>query len=159
MADLPMQSDVYALTDLEFFDANPGAPEKLDPDNPEHADWIRAWCRIRDVVVNRLTDKAFFEFFPSAPRKLNPNDPADSTLIDYWKDIHDQIYDGRPGRYDWSTTPPATNSGGTSPPPSPDPGLPNIQNPNLTEELKNWPPAVLPGAHATGLTAEVFKGG
>ena len=70
MGDLPMQSDVYAMTDLEFFDANPGAPEKLDSDSPDHADWIAAWCRIRDDVVNRMTDKAFFKFFPSAPQKL-----------------------------------------------------------------------------------------
>lgn len=162
MGDLPMQSDVYAMTDLEFFDANPGAPEKLDPDNPDHADWIAAWSRIRDDVVNRLTDKAFFEFFPSAPQKLNPNDPADSTLIDYWNDIHDQIYDGRPGRYNWSTGPPAspdsadaTGPVGTKPPPSADTGLPDVHDPNFAEEFKKWAHVTLTGGHGAAAVIEV----
>ena len=102
MGDLPTVQDVYSRTDMEFHQAYPDAPERLDAGNPDHANWIEEWGRIRVEVCNRWTDQQFYDRYPIG-RPLDTSNPDDAEYIEFWNDIREQI-DGRGGRWDWTAS-------------------------------------------------------
>ena len=102
---IPLQQQVFDETDRRFHAQFSDAPERLDPHDPEHADWVREWGEFRVAVADEWTDDVFFEFFP-IQRRLEPADPGDATYIHYWHDINTQLR-GDAGSYDWSGTGPA----------------------------------------------------
>lgn len=104
---LPSRDELNQMVDSEFREQHPNAPERLDPDQPAHAQLIANWVAIRDRKATEWTDDIFASFFPDAGR-LDPGDPRDRTLIDYWTDIRNQLRDGPPGKYDWSNFAPTT---------------------------------------------------
>ena len=108
MIDLPTVEDVYAQTDKDFHNAHPDAPEHLDADNPDHAQWVEEWGRIRVETCNLWTDQAFYDRYPIG-RALDAGNPADAKYIEYWNDIRAQI-DGHGGQYDWSNPPAAPSA-------------------------------------------------
>lgn len=101
---LPTRDQLHEEVDRQFFAAHPGAPARLDPDDPAHARLIDDWIDRRDTILNAWVNDVFFRFFPHAG-KLDPSDSADAILIEYWLDIRDAIRDGTPSRYDWSADP------------------------------------------------------
>lgn len=103
---LPTRAQLYEETDRRYLVANPGAPHRIDPDDPAHDGYEAAWLEIRDSVLHEWTDQIFSGFFPTAGR-LDPGNPDDAVLIDYWNDIKHQICDGGPGRWSWDSPPPA----------------------------------------------------
>src|SRR5205823_588831 len=76
---LPTRDELNQFVDDEFREQHPAAPERLDPNDPSHAQYIAAWAAIRDKKVTDWTDDVFASFFPDAGR-LDQNDPRDSAL-------------------------------------------------------------------------------
>jgi len=103
---LPTRDQLNAAVDRRFFEYYPDAPAQLDPDDPDHGEFIALWLGIRDAILEDWVDEVFARFFPGA-EKLDPDDSADATLIDYWLDIRDQIRDGGRGRFNWDGDPTA----------------------------------------------------
>lgn len=51
-------ADTVKLANTAYESAFPECPKQLDPDDPTHADCIRRWLQIRDVVLARLPPPA-----------------------------------------------------------------------------------------------------
>lgn len=51
-------TDMMTLTDTAYRAARPDCPGRLDPDDPTHADCIRAWLQLRDLIAARLPPPA-----------------------------------------------------------------------------------------------------
>lgn len=49
---------VSLVVNAAYHDARPACPRQLDPDNPEHAECIQVWLRLRDLVVAMLPPPA-----------------------------------------------------------------------------------------------------
>jgi hypothetical protein len=54
IASLGTGRDLMTLTDAAYRAAAPACPRPLDPGDPTHADCIRVWLRLRDLVAARL---------------------------------------------------------------------------------------------------------
>ena len=102
---LPTQAQLYEEVDRRFAAANPQAPQRLDPNDPNQQQWVHEWLQIRDSTLNEWTDYIYHEFYPGS-HKLDPANPADADHIEYWKDIHHQILTDETGRWSWDTPPP-----------------------------------------------------
>lgn len=100
MTTIPTQAQLHEEVDRVFRDQYPDAPERLDPDDPDQADLVRAWLEIRDEIVNRWTDDVYHEAYPDGPSPIDPQDQSQSPYVDYWLDIRDQIRDDAPAKYD-----------------------------------------------------------
>jgi hypothetical protein len=113
---IPTQRELFDEVDRRFHEQNPGSPERLDPDDPDHGPLVAVWLELRDEVLNAWTNEAFFEYFPEAG-KLDPQDPNDSMLIEYWLDIRDRIRDDAAPKYDLyaGAVPPAPVSSTSNP--------------------------------------------
>jgi hypothetical protein len=101
---LPTREQLNHEVDRRFFAANPGAPARLDPDDPSHAALVNDWLERRDDLLNEWVGDVFRRFYPDAGR-LDPNDSNDAQLIEFWLDIRDAIRDGTPPRYNWDADP------------------------------------------------------
>ncbi len=100
MTTIPTQAQLHEEVDRVFRDQYPDAPERLDPDDPDQADLVRAWLEIRDEIVNRWTDEVYYEAYPDGPAPIDPQDPSHSPYVEYWLDIRDQIRDDALAKYD-----------------------------------------------------------
>jgi hypothetical protein len=101
---IPTQAQLYEEVDRRFAAAHPGAPARLDPDDPNQATWVAQWLEIRDEVLIEWTDYVFAQYFPNAG-KLDPSNSEHATLIEYWKDIRHQICDNEGGQWSWDGDP------------------------------------------------------
>lgn len=146
---LPTRDELHQMVDMEFREQHPSAPERLDPDQASHARLIAAWAAIRDQKATDWTGDVFASFFPDAG-SLDPHDPRDSTLVDYWNDIRNQIRDGPPGKYDWTSFAPTSaaeyrRKDGENPD-EPDPVTPDVTD------------AIAAIRHARDMLVEIFDG-
>jgi hypothetical protein len=158
---LPTRDQLNLEVDRRFREFFPGAPQRLDPDDPDQADLVKSWVGIRDGILDDWTDETLYTFFPGIRgQKLNPNDAGDGQLIEYWKDIHDQIRDGAPGQFNWDGAPAdssASATTSTSPATSPAaPGVPDVGgDSSFAEEFKTWAHRTMAATHGAASIIEI----
>jgi hypothetical protein len=101
---VPTREALMGETDLEFSKQYPGAPERLDPNDPGQAHLVQAWHELYTKQLKLTVDRIFFSFYPHAPDQLDPGDPSQAQLVEYWNDIQNLIEHGT-SQWNWNADP------------------------------------------------------
>jgi hypothetical protein len=89
----PTLAELYEEVDREFFEANPGAPARLDPNDSSQSSLVEDWNKRFDDKVNRWTDAVFKANYPF---KATPLDPSDEAYVKVWLEMRDRIREEGP---------------------------------------------------------------
>jgi AcrR family transcriptional regulator len=93
---VPTKEELYQQVDEAFHREFEDAPEALDPDDEEHAEWRDGWLRIRDELLATTANGVYWNAYPDAPTVIDPRNPAHARYADAWNDIHAKVMANQP---------------------------------------------------------------